>query len=316
MKRIATLTVNPTIDLNARVEQVIPGRKLRCEQPHREPGGGGVNVSRAIRRLGGESTLLYLGGGPTGEMLHGLLEEEGLKPRRIPIEGWTRENFHVVERRSEQQFRFGMPGPEVREEEWLRCLDAVRELDPAPDYLVASGSLAPGMPDDFYRRAAQIGRELGARVVVDTSGEALRQLKAGEAFLIKPNIHELQDLAGRELENEAEQVEAARRAIADGCCEVVALSLERGGTVVITADRSEFVRAPTVPIRSKVGAGDSMVAGFVLGLARGLELMAAIRFGVAAASSAVMTEGTELCRREDTERIYRTLDPTRRQASD
>jgi 6-phosphofructokinase 2 len=304
MTRIVTLTVNPAIDINAQVEQVIAGRKLRCDRPRREPGGGGVNVSRAIHRLGGESTLLYLGGGPTGEMLQGLLEDEGLQPRRIPIEGWTRENVHIVEERSRQQFRFGMPGPEVREHEWRRCLDELSELDPAPDYLVASGSLAPGIPDDFYRRAARVGREMGARVVVDTSGEALRQLKGGEAFLIKPNVHELQDLAGRELEGDDEQVEAAQHAIGEGCCKVVALSLERGGTVVITAEGTEFVRAPTVPIRSKVGAGDSMVAGVVLGLARGMELMDAIRFGVAAASAAVMTEGTELCRREDTERVY------------
>jgi 6-phosphofructokinase 2 len=304
MKRIVTLTVNPTIDLTARVEQVIAGRKLRCDQPRREPGGGGVNVSRAIHRLGGESKLLYFGGGPTGEMLHDLLRGEGLEPLQIPISGWTRENVHIVEERSDQQFRFGMPGPEVLEDEWRRCLDELRKLDPAPDYLVASGSLAPGIPDDFYRRVARLGRERGARVVVDTSGEALRELAGGEAFLIKPNIHELQELAGRELEDEDAQVEVARDAIRAGCCEVVALSLERGGTVVITAEGSEFVRAPTVPIRSKVGAGDSMVAGVVLGLARGMELMDAIRFGVAAASSAVMTEGTELCRREDTERIY------------
>jgi len=312
MKKIVTLTVNPTIDISTRVEQVIAGKKLRCDAPRREPGGGGVNVSRAIRRLGGESLLLYLGGGPPGEMLHGLLESEGLEPRRIPIGGWTRENLHVVEERSEQQFRFGMPGPKVNEQEWRRCLDELGELEPFPAYLVASGSLAPGMPDDFYRRVARIGRERGARVVVDTSGEALRQLKGGEAFLIKPNVHELQEMAGRELVDEDEQVSAARRAIAEGACEVVAFSLERGGTLVITAEEVEHVRAPTVPIRSKVGAGDSMVGGLVLGLARDMELMDAIRYGVAAASSAVMTEGTELCRRDDTERIYARMEGSRR----
>jgi 6-phosphofructokinase 2 len=307
MKRIATLTVNPTIDINTNVEQVIPGRKLRCEPPRREPGGGGINVSRAIHRLGGTSVLLYLGGGPTGEMLQSLLEAEGLEPRRIPISGWTRENTHVVEEGSGQQFRFGMPGPKVREEEWKRCIDELRRLDPAPDFLVASGSLAPGIPEDFYREVARVGREIGARVIVDTSGAALRRLTGGKAFLIKPNVYELQELAGRELIDEDEQIEAARAAIADGCCEVVALSLERGGTLVITEGNVEFVRAPTVPIRSKVGAGDSMVAGIVLALARGLELMDAIRFGVAAASAAVMTPGTELCRREDTERIYERM---------
>jgi 6-phosphofructokinase 2 len=307
MKHIVTLTVNPSIDITTGVEQVIPGRKLRCGPPRREPGGGGINVSRAIHRLGGESTLLYMGGGPTGDILQDLLEEEGLAPIRIPTREWTRENLHVTEDRSEQQFRFGMPGPTIAEDEWRGCLEAVSRLERAPDYLVASGSLAPGLPDDFYRQVADAGNRLGARVVVDTSGAALRQMVGGGAFMIKPNVYELQDLAGRSLEDEDEQIEVAQGFIGEGCCEVVALSLERGGTLVITADGVEHVRAPTVPIRSKVGAGDSMVAGVVLALARGMELMDAIRFGVAAASSAVMTEGTELCRREDTERIFEKM---------
>jgi 6-phosphofructokinase 2 len=143
--------------------------------------------------------------------------------------------------------------------------------------------------------------------VVDTSGEALRQLSGAGAFLIKPNISELQDLAGEELQDEKSQVAAARRIIEEGCCSVAALSLERGGALAITSDRTERVRAPTVPIRSKVGAGDSMVAGMVLSLARGMELRDAVRFGVAAGAAAVMTEGTELCRREDAERLYRDM---------
>jgi 6-phosphofructokinase 2 len=307
MKRIATLTVNPSVDVSTTVEQVIPDRKLRCERPRREPGGGGVNVSRAISRLGGRSEVIYLAGGPTGEMLHDLLVGEDLDLRHIRSTGWTRENLHVMEERSGQQFRFGMPGPKVTEAEWRACLDYLRGLDPVPHYLVASGSLAPGVPDDFYRTVAQIGRDIGSRVIVDTSGAALRGMRGGEAYLIKPNVHELRELAGRELEDEEEQVRAAQRAIEEGVCEVVALSLERGGTFVITADSVRHVRAPTVPIRSRVGAGDSMVGGIVLGLARDLELMDAIRFGVAAASSAVMTEGTELCRRDDTERLFERM---------
>ncbi len=304
MKTIATLTVNPAIDKNTRVEQVMPDRKLRCQRPRREPGGGGVNVSRAIHRLGGESMAYYLAGGPMGDILEGLLEEEGLTQRRLPMEDWTRENLHAYEESSGQQYRFGMPGPEVREEEWRGCIQVLEELDPAPEYVVASGSLSPGIPDDFYSRLGQALGANGTRLVVDTSGEALRRLTGAGAFLIKPNTRELQELAGRELADEDEQVEAARQAMAEDCCTVVALSLERGGTVVITEDDVEFVRAPTVRIRSKVGAGDSMVAGVVLGLARDMELMEAIRFGVAAAAAAVMTEGTELCRRVDTERLF------------
>lgn len=307
MKHVTTLTVNPTIDRNTRVEQVRPERKLRCERPRREPGGGGVNVSRAIHRLGGTSQLLYLGGGPTGDMLEHLLTREGLTSRRLSTEGWTRENLIVYENRSGQQFRFGMPGPEVREEEWQRCLQELSALDPAPDYLVASGSLAPGIPDDFYRRVARVGEEIGARLIVDTSGEALRRLKGAGAFLLKPNVKELRDLVGEELRDEDEQVEAAQSLIREGCCSVIVLSLGAGGALVVTAKGSEPLRAPTVPIRSKVGAGDSMVAGIVLGLAREMDLLDAVRFGVAAGAAAVMTEGTELCTREDTERIYERM---------
>lgn len=308
MKEIATLTVNPAIDKSTQVDQVMPEKKLRCSAPRREPGGGGVNVSRAIHRLGGTSTLLYLGGGPPGAILDQLLTDEGLEPRRIAVEGWTRENLIVFEERSGQQFRFGMPGPEIHEHEWQHSLQELRGLSPVPGYLVASGSLAPGMPDDFYRRVAGVAKEIGSRLVVDTSGEALRQIVGGGAFLIKPNIRELQDLTGEELEDEKSQVAAARRIIEEGCCSVVALSLERGGALAITAETTHRVRAPTVPIRSKVGAGDSMVGGMVLSLARGMELRDAVRFGVAAGAAAVMTEGTELCRREDAERLYEDME--------
>ncbi len=307
MKPIATLTVNPTIDQNTRVRQVVPERKLRCERPRREPGGGGVNVSRAIHRLGGDSTLLYLAGGLTGEMLESLLAEEGLTQMRIPIEGWTRENLIVLESISGQQFRFGMPGPDVCEVEWQRCLDALRALDPPPQYVVASGSLCPGMPADFYARVAEVASELNARLVVDTSGEALHEAVRAGVYLLKPNAGELAALVGREMTSEAEQLDAARALVRSGACEVLVISLGAGGALLVTSGGSEHLRTPTVPIRSKVGAGDSMVAGIVLGLARGLGLRDAVRLGVAAGAAAVMTDGTELCRRQDTERLYQGM---------
>jgi len=307
MKRIATLTVNPAIDKYTTVDRVRPDRKLRCERPTREPGGGGLNVSRAVQRLGGEATALYMAGGPTGDILRDLLDAEGIPQHVLPIAGWTRENLIVNEEGSEQQYRFGMPGPEVSEEEKDRCLEALRELDPAPDLLVASGSLSPGLPEDFLGQVAEVAAEIDARFIVDTSGEPLRHAVEAGAFLLKPNTSELEDLAGKALETEKAQEEAARRFIEEGCCQVIVLSLGSGGAVMFTGERTEHIRAPTVPIRSKVGAGDSMVGGIVLGLARGMELPDAVRFGVAAGAAAVMTEGTELCRREDTERLFEEI---------
>jgi 6-phosphofructokinase 2 len=159
MISITTLTVNPTIDVNTQVEQVMPDKKLRCERPRREPGGGGLNVSRAIHRLGGSSKALFMSGGPTGEMLDQLIKGEGIDHQSVPVEGWTRENLIVFEESSEQQFRFGMPGPEIAEDEWERCLEEVAGADSVPDYVVASGSLAPGVPDDFYGRLATATQE-------------------------------------------------------------------------------------------------------------------------------------------------------------
>jgi 6-phosphofructokinase 2 len=307
MKRIATLTVNPTIDLNTSVEQVIPEAKLRCAQPTREPGGGGLNVSRAVRRLGGASRAIYMAGGLTGEILQQLLDAEEIDHHCLPIQNETRENLTVYESTSGNQYRFGMPGPEITENEWSACLSALSELDPAPDYIVASGSLAPGMPEDFYQRVARIAAQSNARFILDSSGRPLRLGAEGGAYLLKPNVRELSDLTGEELSDERQQEQEARKLIEDGLAEVVVISLGAGGARVITAEGSQHLRSPTAPIRSRVGAGDSMVAGIVLGLAKSLDLMDAVRFGLAAGAAAVMTEGTELCRREDTERLYQEL---------
>jgi 6-phosphofructokinase 2 len=309
MEKIVTLTVNPAIDQNTRVHQVVPEKKLRCERPRREPGGGGVNVSRAIHRLGGTSTAVHLSGGSTGKMLEQLLKEEGLRQQCIPLRDWTRENLIVFEETSGQQFRFGMPGPDVHEDEWCSCLQNIEGMRPAPSYLVASGSLAPGMPEDFYGQVARVASDRRIRLVVDTSGKALRNLARTGAFLLKPNLSELQELAGRELPEETEQIDAARNLIADDCCRIIVISLGAGGALLVAADRTTYIRAPTVPIRSKVGAGDSMVAGIVLGLARGMDTTDAVRLGVAAGAAAVMTEGTELCRRSDTERLFAEMAP-------
>jgi 6-phosphofructokinase 2 len=305
MQTIATLTMNPAIDKNSSVEQVIPEWKLRCKPPGHEPGGGGINVSRAIHRLDGQSVALYTAGGATGQMLQELLGYEGIiNHRPIQIENLTRQNLTVLEESSGRQYRFAMPGPMLRDAEWRQCLDEVAILEPKTGYIVASGSLPPGAPNDFYARMASIAKEMGSRVIVDTSGEPLRLAAREGVYLLKPNLRELRQLAGRDLEDEAQQEAAAREIVESGQAEVVVVSLGAAGALLVSAAGQERLRSPTVPIRSRVGAGDSMVAGIVLALARGASLSDAVRYGVAAGAAAVMTPGTELCRREDVERLY------------
>jgi 6-phosphofructokinase 2 len=307
MKAIVSLAINPTIDKSSSVEFVVPGRKLRCTAPTIEPGGGGVNVSRAVRKLGGESTLLYAAGGLNGDLLEELLAGEGLRSRRLPLAGMTRESFAVLEESTGQQYRFGMPGPVLKEEEVQLALEEVAASSPDSGFLVASGSLPPGVPADFYARVARAGKGAGAKVIVDTSGEPLKRALQEGVYLIKPNLREFRELVDGDLRDEAEIEAAARKVVAGGGCELLVISLGSAGALFVSREAVAHMRPPTVRIVSKVGAGDSMVAGITLSLARGMAPRDAALFGIAAGAAAVMTPGSELCRKEDAERLYRKL---------
>lgn len=304
---IVTLTMNPAIDKSSTVGNVIAERKLYCTAPRFEPGGGGINVCRAIKKLGGESLALYPSGGPTGEMLQLLFDQEGLTHRPVPVKRWSRENLIVLEESSGQQYRFGMPGPDLGDEEWRQCLYELLNIKPKPDYIVASGSLPPGVPPDFYARIVRTGKDMNAKVILDTSGEALSLALKEGVFLIKPNIREFRDLLGQDEKEESQIKVAARKFVESGQSEVVVISLGASGALMVSKDVDEHIVPPTVPIISKVGAGDSMVAGIVLSLSLGRTLKEAVCFGIAAGTAAVMTPGTELCRREDTERLYQEM---------
>lgn len=304
MQTIVTLTVNPAVDTSSSVPHVTPDHKLRCSAPRHDPGGGGINVSRAVRKLGGDSLAVYTAGGPTGELLRDLLDKEGVRQEPLAVKAWTRENLYVLEETTRHQYRFIMPGGSLEECEWLRCLECLDKLPEKPAYLVASGSLPPGVPDDFFARVARLARRMGSKFVLDTRQPALGLALREGIYLAKPNLHELCELVGRDLRDEPRQAEAAMEVVRGGRCEVVVLSLGPGGALLATADGTERMRAPSVRVHSRVGAGDSMLAGVVTGLARGMLLRAAVRYGIAAGAAATLNPGTQLCCREDAERLY------------
>jgi 6-phosphofructokinase 2 len=297
--------MNPALDLATEAERVIPTRKLRCSEARYDPGGGGVNVARVIHTLGGEATAIFPAGGPTGELLTSLLAKSGIPHHAVAISGLTRESFSVSERSSGDQFRFVLPGPALTVDEQQRCLAAVTALTPPPDYLVASSSLPPGVPPDFYAELARLAQRSGIRLVLDTSGESLRQAEG--IYLLKPNRNELSQLAGRLLSGETEVRDAAEQLLAEGRAEVVVVSLGRDGALLVSAQGSQHFPALDVPIRSTVGAGDTMVGAIVFALARGWELVDAVRLGIAASAATLLSPGTGLCRRDDVERLYRQL---------
>ena len=199
MKTIVTITLNPAIDKSSSVDHVVAERKLYCKPPRFEPGGGGLNVSRAVKKLGGESILLYPAGGLTGDRLKELLNQEGLNHRPFPIEALIRENLVILEESTGQQYRFGMPGPELQKNEWEPFLQNLSAMEPSPDYVVASGSLPPSVPQDFYAQVARVGKKRGARTIVDVSGKALEAALKEGVFLIKPNVREFRELVGKDI---------------------------------------------------------------------------------------------------------------------
>jgi 6-phosphofructokinase 2 len=308
MATIVTLTINPAIDLSTSVDQVVPVRKLRCAGLRRDPGGGGINVARVVRRMGTPATAIYTVGGSIGQLLRTLVEREGIESIALQIAAETREDFTVHEKTTGRQFRFVLAGPQLVEGEWQAFLNILLSLDPFPHYLVASGSLPPGVPDDFYRRIARLAHERQARLVLDTSGLPLKEALAEGAFLVKPNLNELSMLIGGRPNAEEDAVDACRWIVAKGQAEVVALTLGNRGALLTTHDG--IWRAPALPIEpvSAVGAGDSFLGGMIWSLAAGHALDKAFRYGVAAGTAALLSAGTELCHPVDVDRLYHMVD--------
>jgi 6-phosphofructokinase 2 len=237
-------------------------------------------------------------------VLSQLLDQEGLVHIPIPSIKWTRENFAVTERSTDRQYRFGMPGSVIPEEEWKYTLMKLEKTRPTPEFIVASGSLPQGVPDDFYARVATIAKDMGAKLILDTSGEALKKAAGIGVYLLKPNADELADMAGKE-DLSPEELEAfAQQLVREGLCEVMVVSLGAQGAILVTKDEVFRAAPPHIKPKSTVGAGDSMVAGMVHTLAQGWPLADVLKYGVAAGTATAMSPGSELCQKEVVDNIF------------
>ena len=310
MTDLLTVTPNPALDIATSTDRVMDTHKLRCTAAIIHPGGGGINVARVMQRLGGDCLALYPAGGINGLQLQQMLAQEQVRSHCIAIAGQTRESFSVHETSSGRDFRFVLPGPMLTPPEWQACLDDVSALDSFPPYLVASGSLPPGVPLDFYARLARLAKARGSRVVVDTSGPALAAALAEGVYLIKPSLRELRELTGQPLASEPEWCEAAQQIIRQGQAQVVALSLGEDGALLVTADQALRARSLPVKVASAIGAGDSFVGGLIWALSRQAGLAQAFRYGMAASAAALLTAGTALCQAADVERLQREVSIT------
>jgi 6-phosphofructokinase 2 len=294
---ILTVTLNPAIDLETTTAEVVPGEKLRCADPARDVGGGGINVARAVVQLGGQATALVAAGGAIGAGLEAMLTARGVPVERLPAPGETRENLSVIETATGRQFRFIFPGPTWGPEDLAAVSGALAARAAAGDWVVLSGSLPPGVPAEAVVDLARLLAGQGARVAADTSGAALAALASATQglALLRMDFEESQVLAGRALSTAADSADFAADLVAQGVADIVILARGAEGSVLAAREGRWCAPAADVKVVSRTGAGDSFVAGAVLALSRGQPLPEVLQQGCAAASAAVTTPGTELC---------------------
>ena len=264
MPDILTLTPNPAVDVSTSTPRVVPTDKLRCAPPSVDAGGGGINVARVVSRLGGSAVAGFAAGGRNGARLRALVEAEGIASLAVEIAEETRESLSVTDEGTGAQYRFVLPGPALAPEEEAALARLPETVSPPPRWLVLSGSLPRGVSDGFVPAVAAAAARIGARLVVDGPADLLARCRG--AFAIKPNLAALEALAGRPLPAPADRVAAARALIAEGRSAAVLLSLGADGALLVTGAEAWALSSPAVPLRSAVGAGDSMVAATVLGL--------------------------------------------------
>lgn len=306
MKPIVTLTLNPAIDEASEAEVVHSTRKIRTSNHRYDPGGGGINVARVLTELGRPALPIFFSGGVTGPVLEKLLSERCLETRPIPIAGDTRMSHAVYERSTGHEYRFVPEGSEVTPGEWSACLATLEAME--FDWLVASGSLPRGLPETSYAEIARLAARKGARFVLDTSGPALVAAVAeGGIALLKPSLGEFQMLVGHGVEESHGLEAAALDLVRSGRVEILTVTLGHRGALLATREGAMRLRPPDVPAKSATGAGDSFVGGMVFGLAEGRSPGEAFTLATAAGSAAVLTPGTELCRREDVWRLHDLL---------
>ncbi len=306
---IYTVTLNPAIDRTLEVEHLTLDEVNRVDTESRYAGGKGIDVSRALKRLGWESVALGFIGGYGGHEVAGRLAEEGVICRFTPIADETRTNIFVHNLKSGEVTSLNARGPEIASNELESFLKHLDYLYPSPTYLICSGSIPPGVPANIYQQLIEWARKRKVKVVLDTHGEPLSEGIKAAPFSIKPNRRELNELFERKAVTNQEVLSYAQE-LHSGGIEIVMVSLGPDGIVGLSNEGAYHAVPPKVEVSSPVGAGDSSVAGFLVAQLQGFGLAESLRLAVAVGTAAVLTPGTELCRKDDVERLERLVTVT------
>ena len=294
---VYTITLNPALDRTLWVEKIQPDDANRIEQEQRYAGGKGIDVSKVLTTLGVINKALGFTGGFAGEELEGRLLNEGIGCDFIRISGETRTNIIVNDMSTGNQIVFSDKGPEIKPYELMQMIHKIEKLE-KPDIVVISGSLPPGVHPEIYRKIVEMAKGRGARVILDTDGDALKVGVQGFPDVIKPNLHELSRSVGMELKGIDEIITAAR-GVRDKGIEIVLVSMGAKGILLVGEEEHCLASPPEVEVKNTVGAGDSAVAGFLYGLVKGKTLKEALIYAVAAGTGTTLGPGTALCQKDD-----------------
>ncbi len=294
---VETITLNPALDRTLWVEKIHKDDSNRISQENRYAGGKGIDVSRVLTTLGIDNKALGFIGGFIGDELEGRLLNEGIACDFVRIAGETRTNIIINDNSTGDQLIFNAEGPEIHPYELMNLIHKVEGLK-QPDIVVISGSLPRKINPEICRKIIDIAKNKGARIVLDTDGEALKIGLRAFPNIIKPNVHELERLAGKSLKNMEEILEAARKVQESGI-ETVLVSMGSRGMLRVDGLAAYQATPPEVEIVNTIGAGDSSVAGYVYGLVHGFDPQRALACAVAAGAATVIRAGTALCTAED-----------------
>jgi 6-phosphofructokinase 2 len=297
MTRIVTVTLNPAVDLACSAEQVRPTHKIRTFDEHIDAGGGGINVARVLHSLGADVLAVIAAGGVTGALIEELLTEAGVPHQTVHCHGRSRISFTVFDRTTKEEYRFVPLGPIAEPHDWNEILALLEQVE--CDWIVASGSLEPGMPADLYATIARLARRRGILIAVDTSGAALRAALDAGVDLVKPSLSELEIYGRRALPEAADQEAEAMALVQAGRAAMVAVTLGEEGAFLASAEGVIRLAAVAVPFQGAVGAGDSFIAGMTWALSRGMSKQEALGWAIAAGSATVSRVGTARVRLDD-----------------
>ncbi|RFU68267.1 1-phosphofructokinase [Bacillus sp. V59.32b] len=293
---IYTVTLNPAIDFIVEVDDFQSNSLNRIKKEAKFPGGKGINVSRVLKRIGIESKALGFTGGFTGEFIKNFLETENISVDFTEVATDTRINIKL---KSAGETEINGLGPEVTQENYQDLLKKINELT-IDDIVVLAGSIPPSVPSDFYEHVTKLCLDQGIRVIVDTSGPSLMDVIKHKPFLVKPNHHELGEIFSTKIQTTKDAAKYGQQLIELGARNVI-VSMAGEGAVLCTENKMYSANVPSGKVVNSVGAGDSVVAGFVGTYTKTADILKAFKFGLAAGSATAFS--ADLARKEDIEAL-------------